>query len=343
MDSYLAVHSSLLGTALGDSIGLPFEGLSKQRVASLLKDRELGHRFFFGRGMLSDDTEHSLMVLRALARDSQDVSVFQRSLARYFRWWLAAVPAGVGLATARSIIRLWCGVAPQKSGVWSAGNGPAMRSAVIGAFFADDRERRVAFTKASCVITHSDPRAEEGALLVAEAASLAVRGVESSGVLAELKQLVQSDEMKARYEGMEEMLSEQASVSEFAQRIGDGKRVTGFAPDTVAVAIYAWLRHRFDFRRVITEVIRCGGDTDTVAAVAGGIAGAELEVSQFPEQWLDGLSDFPYTQTYMEKMVEALSEERRAPRLCWPIFPLRNVGFLLIVLSHGFRRLLPPY
>ena len=54
----------LLGTAVGDAIGLPFEGLSPARVARRLSRGPLNHSLVFGRGMISDDTEHVCMVAR---------------------------------------------------------------------------------------------------------------------------------------------------------------------------------------------------------------------------------------------------------------------------------------
>jgi hypothetical protein len=51
------------------------------------------------------------------------------------RGWLLSLPAGIGFATLRAILKLWLGFPLNRSGVYSAGNGPAMRVAVIGAFF----------------------------------------------------------------------------------------------------------------------------------------------------------------------------------------------------------------
>lgn len=50
------VIGSLLGTAVGDAIGLPYEGLSRRRALKLL-GKPTKHRLFFGKGMVSDDTE----------------------------------------------------------------------------------------------------------------------------------------------------------------------------------------------------------------------------------------------------------------------------------------------
>lgn len=59
----------LLGTAVGDSIGLPTEGLSPKAIAHRWKG-QWRQRLLFGRGMVSDDTEHTVFVGQCLCRPS---------------------------------------------------------------------------------------------------------------------------------------------------------------------------------------------------------------------------------------------------------------------------------
>src|SRR5690349_6922843 len=99
----------LLGTAVGDSLGLPWEGMSRQRIARKLGDGPISHRFLFGRGMVSDDTEHAILVGQALLSSGDNPAVFQRALAWGLRRWFLGLPAGVGFATLRSCLRLWVG------------------------------------------------------------------------------------------------------------------------------------------------------------------------------------------------------------------------------------------
>jgi ADP-ribosylglycohydrolase len=149
----------LLGTAVGDALGLPREGLSRQRAARIHGAGTLRHRFVLGRGMLSDDTEHACMAAQALLAAPASEALFARSLAWRLRGWLLAVPPAVGWGTLRSIGKLWLGFSPQRSGVGSAGNGPAMRAPVLGACLA--RTDRIGpLVRASTRITHTDPRAE---------------------------------------------------------------------------------------------------------------------------------------------------------------------------------------
>ena len=164
---------ALLGTAVGDALGLPAEGLSRSRI-EVRWHGHWGQRFIFGRGMCSDDTEHTFFVAQALLSYPDDPVKFQRCLAWKLRLWLLGVPAGVGFATLRAILKLWMGFPPSRSGVYSAGNGPAMRSALLGAYFFDEPAKRRQFVSAATRLTHTDPKAETAALAVAEAAAWAV-------------------------------------------------------------------------------------------------------------------------------------------------------------------------
>src|SRR5579862_5079690 len=86
---------SLLGAAVGDAIGLPCEGLSKDRQLRLFPD--IGHYLLlFGRGMVSDDSDHACMTAQSLIASGDDVDDFERRLAHELRSWLLTLPAGVG-------------------------------------------------------------------------------------------------------------------------------------------------------------------------------------------------------------------------------------------------------
>jgi hypothetical protein len=115
----------------------------------------------------------------------------------------------------------------------------------------------------------------------------------------------------------------------------------------VPVALYCWLRWPGDFRRAVEEAILLGGDADTVGAIVGGLVGATAGAASIPEEWLRGIADWPRSVTWMRRLGARLAEHGSEPAaavpLFWPGLIPRNLLFLLIVLGHGFRRLLPPY
>ena len=87
MDGVRAMEGAAVGTALGDALGLPREGLSPG-VARALYGLPVEHAFWGSRGVGSDDTEHTVLTLRALARCEGDPELFGRLLAAELRWWL---------------------------------------------------------------------------------------------------------------------------------------------------------------------------------------------------------------------------------------------------------------
>jgi hypothetical protein len=99
----------------------------------------------------------------------------------------------------------------------------------------------------------------------------------------------------------------------------------------------------------LETVIECGGDTDTVAAIAGTLAGATVGESGIPQDWIDGIFDAPINVGLLLKTAERLADSvsgnsyRGADRYCWILLIPRNLFFLSVVLLHGIRRLLPPY
>ena len=304
--------------------------------------------------MISDDTEHTLMVAQSLLKHPDDAAAFAGSLAWRLRWWFLGLPAGVGLATARACLKLWLGFPPDRSGVYSAGNGPAMRSALLGAYFREDQDMTERFVTASTRLTHTDPRALTGALAVAKLAAWAVQHAPAEPPSAEfvgdlLAKLAPDDREWGELVG--KMLAAWArgdSVAAFASSLGLSGGVTGYVYHTVPVAVYAWLRHYGDFRASLEAALDCGGDTDTVGAIVGALAGGTAGAGGIPEDWIAGIIDLPRSVGLLRNVAFRLGQQKREGqplgqvRYFWPAVLPRNLLFLIVVLLHGFRRLAPP-
>ncbi len=336
----------LVGTAVGDALGLPAEGLTRSSV----ERRWHGvwrHRFIFGHGMWSDDTEHTIFVAQALLSEPKDAAAFQRCLAWQLRLWLLGLPAGIGLATLRSILKLWIGIPPERSGVFSAGNGPAMRSAIIGAYFYDETAMRRAFVSASTRLTHTDPKAETAAMAVAEAAAWAfAQDQPITELLSRLAALGHDAEWQAICTKLGNALAKGDSVSSFADSLGLAKGVSGYSYHSVPVALYAWLRSPGNYREALISALNCGGDTDTVGAIVGALAGATATADNIPAEWRDGIVEWPRSVSLLTEIAQRLADQKARGdiagpvRYFWPGLLLRNLVFLITVLVHGFLRLL---
>ncbi len=344
----------ILGTAVGDSIGLPAEGVSRLRANKLFPGR-WRHRLVNNWGMVSDDTDHSVFAAQSLLVYPNSPDLFARRLSWCLRWWLLAAPASVGFATLKSILRLWLGVSPARSGVNSASNGSAIRSAPIGAFFADSPDQIDEYVAVSTRLTHSDPRALTGAKAVAYLTAWMIRErmvkrPKLEDTLACLHRAGKGDdEWAGILRSIADAHEQSLTVGQFARCLGLSDGVTGYMYHTVPVAIYAWYQHFGCFEDTVSAVITCGGDTDTAGAIAGALAGAVVGEQGIPGDWVSGIRDWPRGTEFFCEVADRLAENSQTREAgspvsyFWPGVVPRNIFFLAVVLLHGFRRLAPPY
>ncbi len=345
-----SIKGFMLGTMIGDAIGLPYEGISRRRLAALLGSKPLRHRLLFRYGLVSDDTEHMLMTVAAWQRSNGDPRAFAKHLARRLRLWMLAIPPATGLATAMACLRLLVGVPPCRSGVRSAGNGPVMRAGVLGLLCRSEEELR-AFVRAASRITHTDERAEHGALSIALAARATQNAVDHSSMVSEyfgsIARLLPNGEVRCAIDRARESVERDESTEKYATSIGCECGVTGFVMHTVPVVLHLWMSNPSDYCEGVRRVIGLGGDTDTTAAILGGLLGARVSGAGLPQEWLAGIKDFPVTPALVARTADGVKAgnpaDRRRVSLRWAAQIPRNLIFLAVVLVHACRRLAPPY
>lgn len=276
------LEGTLVGTAVGDALGLYVEGLSAVKI-----QRHFGRvdRFMMpgGIGILSDDTEQSALIAESLAAYPDDVDNF----VRHFRWclvrWFWTLPPGVGKATIQACLRLSVGL--KSSGINSAGNGAAMRTAVIGTFFHQDRQRRRTFTEAAARVTHTDERSIQASLFVSELAAVCANapmpGAQRLRCFLTALETVELQTLRDLLGKAERLATDGCSVAEAAQELG----TTGFVMHTVPFATFCYLRFSEEDPIVaLIESVTAGGDTDSIAAILGAWLGALYGVNGFPEE-----------------------------------------------------------
>ncbi|WP_245571942.1 ADP-ribosylglycohydrolase family protein [Conchiformibius kuhniae] len=327
-----ALYGALLGGAAGDAYALPYEGLSPRRAAKWLRPRRYALLPLVGGGMVSDDTEHAVMTVQAYARAAGDAEAFRRALRRRMMGWLAALPAGIGMATLKSIVKMYFGV--RRCGTFSAGNGAAMRAAVLGVLCADVARLRE-WCAVSSELTHTDPKAVQGALAIALLAWAEHRTPNQS-----------VDEIMA-------FVCAELDDAELCRRLRDyapdpKRGNSGYVYQTVPAVFAAWRQYRDAPLDGMDALIRQGGDTDTVCALFGGVAGVRHGQALF-----DGIGGRWYEPVITPAWLARLAAQAvRADETCTPqpapcfggiVTLLRNVVFMAVVLAHGLRRLLPPY
>jgi ADP-ribosyl-[dinitrogen reductase] hydrolase len=210
--------------------------------------------------MISDDTEHACMTAQSLIVSAGEPNQFSRSLSWRLRWWLLSFPPAIGLATLRALFKLWGGFPPGKSGVFSAGNGPAMRSAILGVCYGDDLSRLRKLVKVSTCITHTDPKAELAALAVAAASHVSFSGKATpQEFLTTFRNTLgedaeQAEEFLHLLDRAVRSAARGESTESFAESLGLKAGVSGYSYHTVPVALQTWLLQPDDFSMVLNAI-----------------------------------------------------------------------------------------
>jgi len=291
---------TLLGTALGDALGLPMEMLPARVIARRFKSLDRFH-FLGSIGFVSDDTEQSALVAQSLARHPRDLD----GCVSAFRWsllgWFLRLPWGIGFGTLRACLRIALGL--RRSGVRTAGNGAAMRSAVIGVFFCEDPDARRRSSDALAHVTHTDPRAVEGARFVAEVGARAVRCDDPAEVLASSRSVGTEASLGKAIDRALSMARDECPLDEAARELG----TSGFVVHTVGLATYAFARWGRAPMEAIAAVIRAGGDTDSIAAIVGAWCGAIGGEAALPAGLVGRLNDGPFGPTHLRALAEDLA------------------------------------
>jgi ADP-ribosyl-[dinitrogen reductase] hydrolase len=325
MDPKDRLTGTLLGTALGDALGLPCEGMSARRIARRFGRVDRFH--LLGRmGFVSDDTEQSALVAQSLARHPDDPDACIRAFRRSLLGWFWRLPWGVGLATVRSCFKIMIGF--RTSGVRSAGNGAAMRAAVVGAFFHDRPGQRRALGEALARVTHTDDRAVQGALFVAE---LVAAGPE------EARKVVIDPQLGAALDQAVALAAKGATTAEAAEIL----KTSGFVVHTVPFALFCLLRFGDRPLEALQESISAGGDTDSIGAILGAWLGARHGEPGLPGEFLSKIADGPFGPTHLRRLARSLAEKSPPPRYSWLRALLRNLALYPVILFHGFRRIFP--
>ncbi len=215
-----------------------------------------------------------------------------------------------------------------------------MRAGILGAFFADDPERRRRFGRAIAATTHIDERAVEGALYVAELAAEAVRSraeVDRAHLVERARTVVANRELQQALDRAVDLARSGASPSAAAEVLGN----TGFIVHTIGLTTFCFIEYGESPHTAIEAALLAGGDTDSHAAIVGGWTGALHGHDALPARLVERIHDGPFGPSHLRGLAGALAEGGSAPVWSWQLAMLRNLALYPIILGHGVARLVP--
>lgn len=274
-------RGALVGVAVGDALGAPFEGSPPGAVS-------IDHvNALQGPLRYTDDTAMTMGLARSLLDrggfDGEHLAATfsEQYRAEPWRGYAAGPPQVFDMLEAGLD---WDEAARQLfGGKGSFGNGGAMRVAPAALAAFPDLERTASLARDSARVTHAHELGMEGAAFQACAISLLLQGVGSQGgqaVIEALRPQVRSPAYRERTEQVG-ALPPGGGPREVVARLGNG--IT--ALDAVPAALAACLLHLDSFQDVLRFAISLGGDTDTIGAMAGALAGSHHGESGIPLAW----------------------------------------------------------
>lgn len=297
-------RGALLGVACGDAFGMPNSFLERPTWRTEMEPGPANSPYHAGypAGRITDDTEQSLALTDSLRKSSRnlDPGIAAEDLLAWFERVGGETSLAVGPSTKRAMIALLAGQPLDTVGATGVTNGAPMRIAPIGVWAALtglDDTNLIDAVAAACLPTHNTSVAISGAAAIAFGVFAGMNGatwgqaVDAACRAADLGAkkghwvYAPSVGQRIRWacDTVLDATNDRHAAEIISQLIGTGEPVTESVPAAFAAATYA----NGDPHLAITISGNLTGDTDTVAAMAGALSGAQRGASAFPQHWID--------------------------------------------------------
>ncbi len=312
------VLSGIMGLCVGDALGVPVEFTDRGTLMfNSVIDMQSYGTHNQPAGTWSDDTSLTLCLVDSLIGGLDYIDMMDK----FYQWFSegAYTPRGevfdVGISTRKALNRYLVGAAPMECGGTSErdnGNGSLMRILPI-LFFLQKRygvglyEKDEAFEIIHNVsaLTHGHKRSKMACGIYISIASMLAEGMD-------LKMALRSGIFEAikHYEGCMDFADELRHFERMAgnkfEKLPENQiKSSGYVVNTLEAAVWC-LQNTKSYRDCVLRAVNLGDDTDTVAAVAGGLAGLYYGYESIPGEWLSAIVKRDYVESLCNKLNDAL-------------------------------------
>lgn len=309
-----SIYSCILGLAVGDALGVPYEFLRRDQAAAAELTHMTASRYYHQQpaGAWSDDTAMTLAAMDSLTRcggfDGED------TMRAFLDWYDNAAYTstgetfGVGGTVYRALLTAKNGIPALQCGrgrIRDNGNGSLMRiapAALYCAFKELPREDEVQLLADASAITHAHEISKLGCLIYSVFLKALIRGADKEEAYrlccAEDYTRCYSPEAAAAYGRILNGTLPALEPWDLAE--------SGYVVDTLEAALWAVL-HGHSYEESVSAAIRLGYDTDTVAAVTGSLCGVLYGVEGIPLAWWEELLRREDLEELCERFAESLA------------------------------------
>lgn len=308
------IKSVMIGHAIGDALGVPVEFASREEIAeSPVTDMEGFGTYPYPAGTWSDDTSMSLAALDSLAIGE----IRWDEIMGNFGKWLKEgkyTPSGeafdIGHTCLEAIISYFTkGTKATESGGTderSNGNGSLMRIHPFVMYATltllkgneNDYWSWMGCIKSASSLTHAHDRSVMGCYIYGYCLCFLLRDATRESLIEGIKFAEKDLDYLPEFEHYQRIFA-----PDFDKLTADDIKSTGYVVDTLEAALWCVLTTD-NYRDCVLKAVNLGDDTDTVAAIAGGLAGALYGYDNIPAEWRDTL----IRREYIEELCERASE-----------------------------------
>ncbi|MCC3145592.1 ADP-ribosylglycohydrolase family protein [Halanaerobium sp. Z-7514] len=285
------LKAGIIAHLTADALGVPVEFKSREELKKDPVQNMRGYGTYYQPpGTWSDDSSLTLCLLGSLINgyDLQDQADKFISWLYDAYWTARGRTFDVGNTTRESISKLKAGQPPLAAGAGGErdnGNGALMRILPLAFYLLDaDKEERFNKTKEVTSITHSHPRSILGCYIYIDFAIRIIEGAELQNAyqatVKHIKDFIQAEPYKVELKYYKRILA--GNIKRYREA---EIRSSGYVVDTLEAAFWVLLNSD-SYSSAVLKAVNLGEDTDTVAAVTGGLAGIYYGYSDIPTDWL---------------------------------------------------------
>ena len=327
------IKAVVIGHAVGDALGVPVEFMTREELKKNPVTTMIGYGTYpVPKGAWSDDTSMSLCALDALGEGKIN---FDKVMVNFARWYYQDLftPTGemfdVGNTCSIAIERYmreqvsWreCGLTDERSN----GNGSLMRIhpfALYTYFLDTNVKTKIEIIELASGLTHAHPRSKMAcgiyAFVLWELLDDARKFGNKETVRRGLRKARKYYACNPEFKHFSYKLCRQIADCDHIWEVEGFHRATeedivsdGYVVNSLEAAIWC-LYHTWTYKDCVLKAVNLGDDTDTIAAIAGGLAGAMYGYDAIPKEWRKALLKREYIEDLCEKAFSETINKKNA-------------------------------
>lgn len=310
--NFKQIKSVLFGIAVGDALGVPVEFNSRETIAQNPVTDMIGYGTYnLPKGTWSDDSSLTFCLAEVLTKEF-DLQAIGDNFVKWFyeNYWTARGEVfDIGIATKEAIDRLSKGERPDLAGNFeesSNGNGSLMRILPL-LFYVKNKpiNERYQITKQVSSITHAHIRSVIACFYYLEFSKQILEGHDKFETYHLLQSSIPEFLKALSINPNEISLFDRLFKGNIFELPENEIQSSGYVLYTLEASIWCLLTTD-NYRDAVLKAVNLGSDTDTTAAVTGGLAGLLYGFDNIPPDWLENLARFNDIENLASRMINNL-------------------------------------